>query len=109
MHPSLRLANARQPLIRFLGKRQWPTKPEEQHPHPFAPPEFKQHFSDFLKKFQSTPAAASSAGASAGSAKKAEGGGQVFAEFWQAPSRLWKRELEEWEIELVQSGGATRH
>ncbi|KAI1788931.1 hypothetical protein LXA43DRAFT_893773 [Ganoderma leucocontextum] len=108
MHPSLRVANARQPLIRFLGKRQWPTKPEEQHPHPFAPPELKQHFSDFLKKFQSTPAVASSVSASASSANKASGG-QVFEEFWQAPARLWKHDLEEWEIELVQSGGATRH
>lgn len=80
------------------------TEPEEQHPHPFAPPELKQHFSDFLKKFQGTPAAASSAGAgaSASSAKKTESSGQVFEDFWQAPSRLWKRELEEWEIDLVQ-------
>ena len=26
MHPSLRLANAHKPLIRFLGKRQWPKR-----------------------------------------------------------------------------------
>ena len=79
-------------------------EPEEQHPHPFAPPELKEHFSDFLKKFQSIPATASNAGASAGtgSAKVAANGGQVFEEFWKAPSKLWKRDLEEWEIELVQ-------
>ncbi|EJF63125.1 hypothetical protein BD309DRAFT_945311 [Dichomitus squalens] len=107
MHPSLRLANqARQPLIRFLGKRQWPSKPEEQHPHPFAPQELKERFGEFVKKFQTAPAAAASG---SGAAKKSSSSAKVFEEFWQAPSRFWKHDLEEWEIDLVQSGGATRH
>ncbi|KAI0759705.1 hypothetical protein BD413DRAFT_487365 [Trametes elegans] len=110
MLPTLRLANAHKPLIRFIGKRQWPAKPEEQHPHPFAPPELKQQFSDFLKKFQSSPSAAP-AGPSSSSASSSTSGSQgpVFQEFWQAPPRLWKHELQEWEIELVQSGGASLH
>ncbi|RPD62130.1 hypothetical protein L226DRAFT_79447 [Lentinus tigrinus ALCF2SS1-7] len=105
MLPTLRLANARKPLIRFIGKRQWPSKPEEQHPHPFAPPELKQHFADFLKKFQSSSATSSSSA----TAKNGSATGPVYEEFWQAPARYRKRELEEWEIDLVQSGGASVH
>ncbi|KAI0676670.1 hypothetical protein C8Q78DRAFT_998837 [Trametes maxima] len=75
MLPSLRLANAHKPLIRFLGKRQWPAKPGVQHPHPFAPPEAKQHFADFLKKFQSSsssaPASASAVSSSSKTARRA--------------------------------------
>ncbi|KAI0637609.1 hypothetical protein C8Q77DRAFT_1153342 [Trametes polyzona] len=106
MLPSLRLANAHKPLIRFLGRRQWPAKPEEQHPHPFAPPELKQQFSDFLKKFESS---SSKAAAPSSSSSKSGAKGTVYEDFWQAPPRLWKRELQDWEIELVQSGGASLH
>ena len=52
-----------------------------------------------MKKFQSAPAAAASGTAAA---KKSSSNGQVFEEFWQAPSRFWKHSLEEWEIDLVQ-------
>ena len=30
------------------------------------------------------------------------GYGPAFEDFWQAPSRYWKRELDDWEIDLVQ-------
>ncbi|KAI0773670.1 hypothetical protein C8Q74DRAFT_1265952 [Fomes fomentarius] len=103
MHPSLRVANVHRPLIRFLGKRQWPSKPEVQHPHPFAPSELKEHFADFVKKFQN---AASSGSAPAKKSSSSEHG-LVFEEFWQAPARLWKRDLADWEIDLVHSGGAS--
>ena len=76
-------------------------EPEEQHPHPFAPPELKQHFADFLKKFQSSPATSASASSSKAAAKKS-GNGPVYEEFWQAPARYWKRELQDWEVDLVQ-------
>ncbi|KAH9921563.1 uncharacterized protein BXZ73DRAFT_104446 [Epithele typhae] len=105
MHPSLRLANVHKPMIRFLGKRQWPSHPEPQHAHPFAPPELQQKFSEFVKKFQG----GSTSSASSSAAKSKSSGGQVFEEFWQAPARFWKRELQEWEVDLVQSGGASRH
>ncbi|OSD01706.1 hypothetical protein PYCCODRAFT_465550 [Trametes coccinea BRFM310] len=107
MLPSLRLANVHKPLIRFLGRRQWPAHPEEPHPHPFAPPEAKQHFQDFLKKFQSSSPASASSPASSSSKSGAKG--QVYQDFWQAPPRYWKRELQDWEIELVQTGGASLH
>jgi len=106
MHPTLRLCNAgrvRQPLIHFIGKRQWPTTPEAPHPHPAAPEQVKQSFSEFLKKFK----ASASSPAESSSGRKASG--QVFEEFWQAPERFWKRELQEWEIELVATGGASRY
>ncbi|KAI0687353.1 hypothetical protein C8Q76DRAFT_772228 [Earliella scabrosa] len=105
MHPTLRLANARRPLIRFLGRRQWPSKPEEQHPHPFAPPELKEHFAEFVKKFQSATASLSGP---APAKKSTSANGPVYEEFWQAPARFWKRELQDWEIDLVHSGGASR-
>jgi small subunit ribosomal protein YMR-31 len=74
MHPSTRLlsAQARKPLIQFIGKRQWPTceqcffgrlasicsivgtAPEEAHPHPFAPNEIKNAFQDFVKTIQAS-------------------------------------------------------
>ncbi|CDO78059.1 hypothetical protein BN946_scf184826.g4 [Trametes cinnabarina] len=109
MRPSLRLANIHKPLIRFLGRRQWPAKPEEPHPHPFASPEAKEHFQDFLKKFQSSSSASASSGSTAASSSKGGPKGPVYQEFWQAPPRYWKRELQEWEIELVQTGGASLH
>ncbi|KAI9069548.1 hypothetical protein FKP32DRAFT_1608348 [Trametes sanguinea] len=98
MLPSLRLANAHKPLIRFLGRRQWPAKA-------------KQHFQDFLKKLQSssTASATSTATASSSSSSKSGAKGQVYQDFWQAPPRYWKRELQDWEIDLVQTGGASLH
>ncbi|KAI0922112.1 hypothetical protein AcW1_004100 [Taiwanofungus camphoratus] len=111
MHPSLRLCAAgtsgtfRRPLIHFIGKRQWPSTPKAPHPHPAAPADIKNAFSDFVKKLQSSaPAEASSK--SQGASKEDV---QVFDEFWQAPERLWKHGLEDWEVELVMSGGASVH
>jgi len=111
MRPSLRLCSAarvRQPLIHFVGKRQWPTTPEAQHAHPAAPPELKQAFSDFLKKFQASAVSSSPAGSVKTSSSRKDGD-QVFEEFWQAPARFWKHDLEDWEIELVSTGGASLH
>ena len=63
-------------------------EPEEQHPHPFAPPELKQRFSEFVQKFQSAPGASVSASPSAAGVKKSgAGNGPAFEDFWQAPSR----------------------
>lgn len=54
-----------------------------------------------MKKFQSAPSSTSTATA-ASSASKSGVEGAVYQDFWQAPSHLWKRELRDWEIELVQ-------
>ncbi|KAI0311597.1 hypothetical protein OF83DRAFT_744182, partial [Amylostereum chailletii] len=50
MLPSLRLCaeHGHKPLIRFLGKRSWPSTPSPQRPHPAAPQQFKDAFPDFL-------------------------------------------------------------
>ncbi|KIP10597.1 hypothetical protein PHLGIDRAFT_125463 [Phlebiopsis gigantea 11061_1 CR5-6] len=105
MRPSLRLANAathrvHTPLIRFVGRRQWPSTPEPQHPHPFAPPELQKSFSDFLNKFKSSATALSSPGTKKG------GSTPVFEDFWQAPERYWKTKISEQEMEAISSGGA---
>ncbi|EKM59041.1 uncharacterized protein PHACADRAFT_169504 [Phanerochaete carnosa HHB-10118-sp] len=114
MRPSLRLLNAashrvHKPLIQFVGKRQWPSTPEPQHPHPFAPTELQNAFSDFLNKFKASASAEgssqSSMAASSASGKNGETV-QVFTDFWQAPERLWRRRISEEEIEVITSGGA---
>ena len=56
-----------------------------------------------MQKFQSAPGASASASPSAAGVKKSgAGNGPAFEDFWQAPSRYWKRELDDWEIDLVQ-------
>ncbi|KAF8887595.1 hypothetical protein BD779DRAFT_1440831 [Infundibulicybe gibba] len=93
MHPSIRVlsSSTRQPLIKFLGKRTWPSTPESPHPHPAAPVELKKTFSDFVKKVETPTAAPSS--------QKA-----AHHEYWEAPERFWNpkvREIEEQEIEAI--------
>ncbi|KAI0269445.1 hypothetical protein BC834DRAFT_627639 [Gloeopeniophorella convolvens] len=101
MHPSIRVAH--KPLISFLGKRKWPSGPQPQHPHPAAPAQFKEAFSDFLKKYQGTPA-------TSGSSARTASGKPVLNEFWEAPEHLWRpriSHLEDSEIDAVLSGGAS--
>ncbi|KAJ7245169.1 hypothetical protein B0H12DRAFT_1187754 [Mycena haematopus] len=84
-----------QPLIKFVGKRSWPSTHPTPHAHPAAPPEFQKRFSDVAAR------------------PSAEGNGKTgsaISEFWLAPERFWRprgRELEESEIEAVLSGGAS--
>ncbi|KAK7467360.1 hypothetical protein VKT23_004417 [Stygiomarasmius scandens] len=98
MHPTVRVLSARvhNPLIRFLGRRNWPS--ETPHSHPFAPAELRdRNFVDFAKE--------SSSSGSSPSGSKA-----VYKEFWEAPQHIWKpkvHELEEAEIEAILSGGAS--
>ncbi|PPQ95498.1 hypothetical protein CVT26_008526 [Gymnopilus dilepis] len=98
MHPTLRCcaaARVHTPLIRFLGKRTYPSSPDARHPHPAAPAEFKQRFSEFLNKMNSS-------GSSEAASKSS--GPTVYTEFWEAPPKFWNykaRHLEEAEIEAV--------
>ncbi|KAJ7283138.1 hypothetical protein C8J57DRAFT_1291348 [Mycena rebaudengoi] len=97
MHASLRVLRAHQPLIKFTGKRAWPSSTPP-HAHPAAPPEFRKRFSD-----------AAAAGTAKGSAPSPGG---AVSEFWEAPERFWRprvRELEESEIEAILSGGASSY
>ena len=139
MHPTVRLTVAHRPLIRFLGKRSWPsgthdpglsvgryetdrsTAPDAQHAHPAAPEQLKKSFGEFLKKFQS-PAKAGDTGSSSDA--------HIYKEYWDAPSKYWNsrvKAISEEEIDAVlvsvmskiqpdlmlidpfQSGGATLH
>jgi len=102
MHPSFRVAH--KPLISFIGKRLWPPGPQPQRPHPAAPAQLKEAFSDFLEKYKnfSLPSTSSSNGQSSGR--------PTFNEFWEAPEYLWRpkvRKLEDSEIDAVSSGGAS--
>ncbi|KAK7030617.1 hypothetical protein R3P38DRAFT_2929537 [Favolaschia claudopus] len=97
MHITIRaLASHRQPLIKFIGKRSWPSTHDAPHAHPAAPPEFqKRHYDDV-------------APSKSPSERKNSGGAAL--EFWQVPERFWNprgRELEEREISAVLSGGAS--
>ncbi|KAH8106339.1 hypothetical protein BXZ70DRAFT_1004600 [Cristinia sonorae] len=96
-------AAARTPLIRFIGKRQWPSRPEAPHPHPFAPPEIKQSFGEFVSKSKSpVPQTQATAPPS-----KSKSGAQTYEEFWHAPERLWRRNISKAEMDAIYSGGAS--
>jgi small subunit ribosomal protein YMR-31 len=115
MIPSLRSCAARshQPLIRFVGKRQWPSgkrliplhepflipfpATEPPHPHPAASAEIREQFADFLKK---------RLGRSSDSATRhgANASTVIYNNFWEAPIKFWKprvRELDDWEMESI--------
>ncbi|KAF5389824.1 hypothetical protein D9757_003588 [Collybiopsis confluens] len=98
MHPSVRIFAERvhTPLIRFLGKRSWPTNPGAPHAHPFAPSEYQ---TKNYAQSQSNPVS-----------KTKSSNVNVFQEFWDAPERFWKprvHELDESEIDAILSGGAS--
>ncbi|KAF8550259.1 hypothetical protein OG21DRAFT_1487894 [Imleria badia] len=84
MLPSL--PRAHKPLISFIGKRIWPSTLEPAHPHPAAPPEYRKTFSQRTTEQPS------------------------FRDFWDAPARFWRpkhHELQQFEIDAIQSGGAS--
>ncbi|GJE83971.1 hypothetical protein PsYK624_000440 [Phanerochaete sordida] len=111
MRPSPRLLDAaaqhaRKPLIQFVGRRHWPSTPEPQHPHPSAPADVQNAFSDFLNKFKASASRATQPQAAASSTGKNGETVQSFTDFWQAPERLWRRRISEEEMEAISSGGA---
>ncbi|KAJ7594817.1 hypothetical protein C8J56DRAFT_1161356 [Mycena floridula] len=90
MRPTLRVFR-HSPLIKFIGKRSWPSAPEAPHGHPAAPPEYRNPFKGVKS-----------------SSKSLKSG--TFSEFWDAPPRFWQpktRWLEDAEIEAISSGGAS--
>jgi small subunit ribosomal protein YMR-31 len=118
MHPSVRLL--RQPTIKFLGKRSWPSSmpfpflpffcfvananscpaPAPPHPHPAAPAEVQKSFSEFAKKLDTSP----SSSPSESHVSRKITGREFFGEFWEAPSWVRQpryRELEDAEIDAV--------
>ncbi|PPQ99901.1 hypothetical protein CVT24_009582 [Panaeolus cyanescens] len=103
MHPSLRCSSARAhtPLIKFIGKRVFKSTPDARHPHPAAPLEFKQRFSEFLEKMNASTKETTSSPAS-----------NAYSQFWEAPERLWRprvRQLSDKEIDAIMSGGASSY
>ncbi|KAG1715686.1 hypothetical protein ID866_1490 [Astraeus odoratus] len=99
MHASVRLLSERahRPLISFVGKRVWPASPAPSHPHPAAPPEYRQVFSS---PAQAVPSPTKSPGSNK----------PVFQHYWEAPPRLWHpryRNLEDGEIDAILTGGAS--
>jgi len=96
-HPSFPVLSARahKPLISFIGKRIWPSSLTPAHPHPAAPPECRKTFSG---NPQQTPNTAETTEQPS------------FRDFWDAPARIWRpkhHELQELEIDAIQSGGAS--
>lgn len=82
-------------------------EPEPPHAHPAGPPDYKAHFDEFLRRFQSYKSgtveiARKSSGAGKQQSSNEETG--AYQEFWQAPARLWQprvRRLSEEEIDCV--------
>ncbi|KAH9928958.1 uncharacterized protein B0H18DRAFT_1117767 [Fomitopsis serialis] len=115
MHPSIRLcasAAPRQPLIHFTGKRQWKSQPPR--PHPLAVPDLKSAFTDSLRKAQASVSESSTVGdrgSSSASTPPSQTKGEnahVYKNFWEAPEQYWKHDLEEWEVDLIATGGASQ-
>jgi len=99
MHPSVRCFSARahQPLIKFLGKRAYPSVPDVPHAHPAAPFGLKQKS---VNKISSKPQGSTQLNTS------------YYHDFWDAPSRFWKprvRQLEDAEMDAIMSGGASSY
>jgi len=81
-------------MRRIIAIPHTPTAPDTPHPHPAAPLELKQRFSEFLAKMNSSASTQSASSKSVG----------VYNEFWEAPSRFWKpriRHLEEAEMNAI--------
>lgn len=102
LFPSLGNANGHlvsfRPLLVSFFVFRTVTGPQPQRPHPAAPAQFKEAFSDFLEKYKkfSFPLTSSSNGQSSGR--------KIFNEFWEAPEYLWRpklRQLEDSEIDAV--------
>ncbi|KAF8629591.1 hypothetical protein AX15_003337 [Amanita polypyramis BW_CC] len=98
MYPSFRIFSARahQPLIKFLGKRSWPSALETPHPHLATVAGLKHQFAALTPTQPSTVSAASSRA--------------TFNYFWEIPERLRyskARELGKVEMDAVMSGGAS--
>ncbi|KAF8907164.1 hypothetical protein CPB85DRAFT_1311925 [Mucidula mucida] len=105
MHPSARRAYT--PLIKFIGKRTWPSGmysafaaltcsaisgPTPPHAHPAGVP---------------LPAGFSKSVPEHGPSKSSAGPA-IFSEFWDAPKRFWMRELSADEMTAIESGGASK-
>ncbi len=70
---------------------------QPQRPHPAAPAQLKEAFSDFLKKYNS-PSPSSGRNTQQNSQRL------IFKDFWEAPEPLWRpriRQLEDAEIDAV--------
>jgi len=70
------------------------TAPEAPHPHPAAPTEFKQRFSQFQEARNK----------SSETVKAEDHSNNVYSEFWEAPARFWKprvRYIEEEEMNAI--------
>ncbi|KAG8624482.1 hypothetical protein KVT40_007549 [Elsinoe batatas] len=121
------LAQHRQPMIRFLGKRTIPSKIDHTpHPHPASPSnslptsfaayrQKAQQHGPLTSSFQTSSRGYGSAsqyggkiGAASGqSLGKVEADGGLFFDRDELPARFRRRPLEGWEIEAVGSGGAS--
>lgn len=80
-------------------------EPGPPHAHPAGPPDYKAHFDEFLKRFQSYKAGPPHRQTSGSKPqKKASEDSDAYQEFWHAPTRLWNsriRTISEEEIECV--------
>ncbi|KAF4548702.1 Hypothetical protein D9617_26g079170 [Elsinoe fawcettii] len=119
------LAQHRQPMIRFLGKRTVPSKIDHTpHAHPASPSnslpssfaayrQKAQQHGPLTSSFQSTRGYGTGQyggkiGAASGqSLGKVEADGGLFFDRDELPARFRRTKLEAWEIDAVSSGGAS--
>ncbi|CCA73820.1 hypothetical protein PIIN_07774 [Serendipita indica DSM 11827] len=88
---------------------------EAHRPHPAAPQDIKDAFANLFKRFDSSSSSTSASVASStgGASAKSESpnskasGSRTYAEFWEAPEKLWRTvAMTEREMESVMTGGA---
>jgi hypothetical protein len=68
--------------------------PAPLHAHPAAPSDAKKPFAEFVKKSESSASQPTSNG-------KCEEINLVYNDFWEVPSRFWRRGLEDTEIDAI--------
>jgi len=80
------------------------TAPDVPHPHPAAPLEFKQSFSEFVARREAAAHSSPSPSASAAPADSKKGSNNdtvTYHDFWEAPNRLWQRTYSEQEMNAI--------
>ncbi|TFL05898.1 hypothetical protein BDV98DRAFT_239621 [Pterulicium gracile] len=104
MHASPRLL--RHPLIKFIGKRTWPSGSEAPNSHPAAPADLQKRFKELFSS--SSTSSKPQPSTTKSSSKQSQSGSSIS--FWDAPTRLTRpRAYADGEMNAITSGGASSY
>ncbi|KAH9814142.1 hypothetical protein DFH28DRAFT_317526 [Melampsora americana] len=97
------------PLIRFIGKRLHDHKPTPTGPHPMAPTEIRENFSNFLhhqRQASRTSTQSNSKSSSSSSSSNSTSRVMIYDDISELPYSYIRPSQEE--IELINGGGVVR-